>query len=194
MGTNLNIKQIIEKSLASAKKKDKGNKGPVAKFIHRSRSKEFVKSLAESFSAHYLKDDGFRILSRDNNKHRLEFGLNELLYDVLVCKTKEVPSVRKKKQLRFVTEAIWQIESELKKHNSRPWLYDFNKLVLGSSENKLFIGSQGKDEKDLLQLLSEPAKHCRSNTYIALIPHPSQWEEKTFSVKCWIFENDWREL
>jgi hypothetical protein len=187
----LNIKQIIKDSLvvASAMPDEGTDEG----IIHRNRSKHFVESLAAALREFYRAEKGLFVLSKHHGDHRLEFGLNELLYDILVCKTAQVSSSLENEVLTFVTKAIWLVESEFAR-NSREAIYDFNKLVLGSSENKLFVGPQVSDEPSFLQPLCEPAKYCDSKTYIALVPHPSDWRRRALDVHCWIFENGWQSL
>lgn len=188
---NLDIKLIIQDSLVAANAMpDEGND---ERLIHRNRSKNFVESLAGALRQYYLNNDAVFVLSKHHDKHRLDFGLNELLYDVLVCKTSQVPSSLENEVLTYVTKALWQIESEFAR-NSREAMYDFNKLVLGSSENKLFIGPQVSDEDSFLRPLVEPARHCLSNTLVALVPHPSEWKRATLEVHCWVFNNGWQPL
>lgn len=133
------------------------------------------------------------ILAKHSNYYRREFGLNELLFDILVCETDRVTSSNRKKVLTYVTKSIWQIESEFSR-NSREAMYDFNKLVLGASENKLFIGPQVSNERAFLQPLEKPARYCASNTYVALVPHPSEWKRVNPDVHCWVFRNGWQPL
>ena len=132
-------------------------------------------------------------MSKHSKHHRREFGLNELLFDILVCETNQVISSDKKKLLTYVTKSIWQIESEFAR-NSREALYDFNKLVLGASENKLFIGPQVSNREGYLKTLEKPASHCNSNTYVALVPHPSDWKRESQDVHIWIFKNGWKKI
>lgn len=93
--------------------------------------------------------------------------------------------------LRHITRALWQIESEFAV-DTREAIYDFNKLVLGSSERKLFIGPQVAKESDFLKPLGEAAKWCKSHTYVALIPHPDRWPLGEPDVRLWKYEGEWR--
>ena len=87
------------------------------------------------------------------------FGLNELLYDILVCRAETVMSAKQKTQLRYFTECVWQIESELKK-DSKQAILDSNKLVVGSARNKLFIGPVVNDPEAYINVLLPAAKAC----------------------------------
>jgi hypothetical protein len=84
---------------------------------------------------------------------------------------------------------MWQVESEFAK-DSRQALIDFNKLVLGSADNKLFVGSQVSETASFLNVLSPAAKACQSNVFGALIPHPSRWMAEECRVQVWKFHTD----
>ena len=69
---------------------------------------------------------------------------------------------------------------------------DFNKLVLGKAENLLFIGPRVSDGEleDYLQVLAAPAKHCKGNLYLAMIPHPDEWDDQVeWGIKMWKWES-----
>jgi hypothetical protein len=187
----MNIKQILQQSLTIAAELPDSGENP--QFIHRNRSKNFVETVASQLRKEYQDQKYVFVLSKHYDKARMEFGLNELLYDILVCETSHVASVLEKETLTYITKAIWEIESEFAR-NSREAIYDFNKLVLGSSENKLFIGPQVSDEAGFLNPLIEVAKHCKSNTFVALVPHPSEWKSKSLDVHCWLFNAGWQKL
>ena len=187
----MNIKKILELSLTiAAMKHDLRNKSP--RLINRNRSKNFVEILADQLRKEYKDGSNIYVLSRHYNKNRKLFGLNELLYDILVFETSPVLSIRKTKSLLSVTKAIWTIESELD-NNSKEWIKDFNKLVLGSSVNKLFIGPQYKPEKEILCFLTKLAEHCNGNIFLALVPYPRDLKPEAL-VHCWEFKKGWQEL
>jgi len=94
--------------------------------------------MAEEFRKLYPEPD-VRVFCKWDDCNRGEFGLNELLYDVCVCRTETCLSARQGKTLRYVTKALWQVESEFAR-DSYEAVKDFNKLVIGSAENKLFVG------------------------------------------------------
>jgi hypothetical protein len=53
-----------------------------------------------------------RVFSKHHTGNRLDFGLNELLYDVLVCRIGRVLSAVHRKELLYIDQALWQVESE----------------------------------------------------------------------------------
>ena len=141
--------------------------------IHQNRSQNFVESLAEMFRQGF--NDGLiRVLSRRCEDHRHEFGLNELLHDILVCEVGHTKSPKHAKALTFVSRAIWQIESEFAA-DAKAALFDFNKLVLGSALNKLFIGPKTDDDMRFLESLLPAARCCSGTVFVALATHPAKW-------------------
>ena len=127
-----------------------------------------------------------RVLFRNNpdEANRADFGLNELLYDVCICRTAEHPSAsggpRGGRALRYVTEALWLVESEFARDSFQA-VKDFNKLVIGHAANKLFIGPRlgAADEERYLNALMPVARasahNGASSVYAALVPHPGEW-------------------
>lgn len=153
--------------------------------VNRNRSKAFIRSLTHALRSYYPPHEkSRRVLSRANSEHRAEFGLNELLYDILVCDIAKLTDISG----YYVTQARWQIESELSR-DAKQVAFDFNKLVLGNAPFKLLIASQKSDtdrDERFLNLLLPVAHACRpSAIYAALIPHPSEWENGSHDVSYW---------
>jgi hypothetical protein len=187
--TEQDVKQLLQEALKQAQSKpDKGN---TIQQINMNRSQYWVKALAEQFQKRYEGDSEIRVFSKTDPSNRKDFGLNELLHDVVVCRVGEVASSTHKKKLYYIKDTIWQVESEFA-HDNRQALIDFNKLVLGSAQNKLFIGSQGRKGKEdsLLNVLKPAARVCTGHVYIALIPHPAKWKDINGSVKLWSMKAD----
>jgi hypothetical protein len=107
--------------------------------LHQARSSEWVRCLAGELKQLYADSPDVRVFHKGDGGNREDFGLNELLYDVCVCQTAPCASARQGKTLRHITRALWQVESEFAR-DSFEAVKDFNKLVLGAAENKLFIG------------------------------------------------------
>jgi hypothetical protein len=153
--------------------------------VHAARSREWVEALAAHLSELLGGDQAIRVFSKHNYEHRAEFGLNELLYDVVACRVGTVRApVHRETLLCYVEEVLWQIESEFAK-NTRHALADFNKLVLGSARNKLFVGPQVHDNRAFIKTLLPAARACTGNVYLALIPHPAQWEQADYRIDVW---------
>ena len=143
--------------------------------VHSERSGAWVNCLGEGFREHYQNEDQ-RVFWKQNGSNRREFGLSELLFDVSVCQVGEVKSVSREIQLQFVSKSHWQVESELNDSNSREITKDFSKLIMGNSDNKLFISAYGGEHrKQILKMCSEMARHCTGKLYICFISHPAKW-------------------
>jgi hypothetical protein len=181
------VKQLLNEALEQAQSEP--DSGETQQKINLNRSRNWVKALAEQFKKRYEGDPEIRIFTRTDYSNRKDFKLNELLHDVLVCKVGEVESSVHKKKLPFIKEVLWQIESEFA-HNTRSALIDFNKLVLGSGENKLFIASKVKKgtESSFLGVLQPAAGYCTGDVYVCMIPHPARWVDKDNEVHLWIFK------
>lgn len=189
----LNMCSVLRIALQEAQgmEVEDGEKGSV----HQLRSRNFVACLAKGLKQAFVGRDNVVSMSKHDTEHRARFGLNELLFDVAVFEYDSVMSGKSRKELFFVRKGLWIVESEFAK-NKREALFDFNKLVLGCAENKLFIGPRTTDESDYLRVLGEAAKHCTGSLYLALIPHPSEWPadvDATVNVWKWKAEK-WEHL
>ena len=185
--TEQDVKQLLQEALQQAQSEP--DTGETTKKINFNRSQYWVKALAEQFKKRYEGDTDIRIFTKSDYSNRRDFGLNELLYDILVCRVGEVESSLHKKRLCFINEVLWQVESEFA-HNTRSVLIDFNKLVLGSGRNKLFIASHVKrgTENSFLSVLKPAAGYCMGDVYVAMIPHPSKWVDAVNDVHLWVFK------
>lgn len=145
---------------------------------NRNRSSQWVCALAEAFQEEYDDTDVHRVFWLRNEKNRKQFGINEFLFDVVVCSVSSVESLqRKSKRLVFIDECHWQVESEFNRSNSREVILDMSKLVVGSAENKLFIAAhRNSGEADLLKLCAGIARRCSGNVYFAFVAHPDDWD------------------
>ncbi|MDM8552326.1 hypothetical protein QUF72_19730 [Desulfobacterales bacterium HSG2] len=176
------LKAILEKSLQEAVNEPAA--GDTPQIVNRNRSEEWVESLARSLREYYEFDPSVRVFSKHFEGYRNEFQLNELLYDIHVCRVSTVMSARQGKILEYVTDALWQIESELAK-NTRDAIIDFSKLVVGNGKNKLFIGPRTSDNTAFINTLLPAAGCCNGNVFVALISHPNSWGEARPKMDLW---------
>lgn len=159
---------------------------------NRQRSSAWVEALATGFRQHMAADPTVRVFSKHDASNRADFGINELLYDVLVCRIAMVESAVNRAPLSYIERALWQVESEFER-NSRAALVDMNKLVIGAAENKLFIGPQVGPREAFLDVLLPAARACTGSVHAALIPHPDRWDESTPGVEVWgLHAGTWR--
>ena len=187
VSTEQDVKQLLQEALQQAQSGP--DTGETTQQINLNRSRSWVKALAEQFQKRYEGDSEIRVFLKTDPSHRKEFGLNELLHDILVCRVGEVESSIHKKKLCFIKEVLWQVESEFA-HNSKSALIDFNKLVLGSGKNKLFIASQVKKgtENSFLSVLRPAAGYCTGDVYVGMIPHPGDWVNMENDIHLWVFK------
>jgi len=168
----MDIRNIIETALRTTVAQP--DEGSTTGQKHRNRSKNWVEALGAGLREHYNNQPNVRVFTKHYGENRLEFGMNEILYDVMVCETAYTKSATGGKQLAYVTKALWQVESEFAK-NSRGALYDFNKLVVGTADSKLFVGPITHDVKAFRDCLLPAANCCSGEVYLALLPHPESW-------------------
>jgi hypothetical protein len=184
----------LERALTNAGQCD-GDPQSSKQLLHRDRSQAWVRCLADELRSMFT-DANIRVFCKADDRNREEFGLNELLYDVCVCRTETCPSARHRKSLRYVTAALWQVESEFAR-DSHEAVKDFNKLVIGSADNKLFIGPRlGSSEIDgYLKTLLRVALCCTGNVYVAMVPHPGDWGTDGERVLLWqLADQRWQPL
>jgi hypothetical protein len=157
--------------------------------IHAARSAAWVSCLAEELRSFYGGTNA-TVFTKYDERNRHRFGLNELLHDISICEISTMKSPGQGQEMHYITRALWQIESELAEGDSTEWVKDFNKLVIGGAENKLFIGPvMRKQSRDSLVPI---AKCCSGTVYFATIPHPSKWLSADLEVGLWkLSESQW---
>ena len=187
------LKVLILRSFQEAKKAQDSDLTP--QDLHRKRSQEWVKVLAENFRKCYSNQDNkVKVFSKDFGEHRTEFKVNELLYDIAVCRTGETSSAEKGTCLAYIQEALWIVESEMAR-DSREAIIDFSKLVMGSARNKLFIGPKVNNQDNFNNVLLAPAGHCCGSVYLAIIPHPEDWDKRDDEPELFIFSGgSWKKV
>ena len=170
-----NLSQVINNAWARATRAaaDEGDRGK----RNRERSQQWVCELAEEFRNEYHNKSLHRVFWHGNKDNQEQFGLNEFLFDVMVCSVSGVESLqRQSNRLDFIDQCHWQVESEFNRDNSRAIIVDMSKLVVGSAENKLFIAShRDRLAPDLLELCARIARRCSGNFYLAFVAHPEDW-------------------
>ena len=134
-------------------------------------------------------DEAVRVFSKGCRANRKEFGLNELLYDVSVCRSGTVRSSVHGRQLPYIREVLWQVESEFAL-DGREALKDFNKLVCGSAQNKLFAGPLVAANEGFINVLLPAARVCTGRIVVVLLPHPGRWGDAAFEVRGWELKVD----
>ena len=168
----MNVESAVNTALANAHMTPDVGETPGR--IHRNRSEAFVEALAAEFRAEYSSRVNVAVLSRHNADNRHQLGLNEFLVDVAVCGIEFMPAGVADRMLTYLTSNLWAVKSEFAR-DSRKAVFDFNKLVLSSAEQKLFVGSAVGDEAWYLGFLGHVADFCTGSVFAALVPHPEEW-------------------
>lgn len=167
------VKACVERALDAARNQPADDASKQR--LHAARSRNFVGALAQQLLALYTNEPDVRGFTKHDERNRSDFGMNELLYDVTICRTAIVASAASDKCLHYVAAPIWHVESEFAK-DSRQALFDFNKLVLGAAPLNLFVGPIVYDPQSFIGVLRAPAACCTGKVFVALIPHPSDWD------------------
>jgi hypothetical protein len=158
--------------------------------LHRLRSRAWVNALAEQLQKRYQGERDVCVFWKDNWDLRPEFGLNELLYDVAVCRTKETEPAVSPTRVKYVSEALWAVESEMAR-DTRKALHDFSKLVMSSALHKLFCAPLvGKlVHEKYLSALAEAATSCSGQVFLCQIPHPSAWDDPRQQLRVFAWQD-----
>lgn len=167
------ISQLVERALNRACQR-------IDTLSHAQRSSAWVSALAEELRAcseHCAPARRVVSFCRADGGNRAEFQTNELLFDILVAETRSLPSARGK-DIQALSRALWVVESELKRTDSRDVLLDLNKLVVAKAVNKLLVISGSTPlvswTKEVMAALLDP-REC--NVFLVTIPHPEEWCE-----------------
>ncbi|MFC1478890.1 hypothetical protein ACFL57_05480 [Candidatus Margulisiibacteriota bacterium] len=184
------IKELLKSSFYDAADQEEDKKLS-SQIRNKNRSKVWVEILSKHLIKKYeVNGPNVRMFSTANNNNREDFGLNELLYDIVVCQVGKVETGDHEQVLHFIQKSLWHVESVMTK-DGKAALIDFNKLVLGSAENNLFIGPIVDHSESYIEALTPAAIYCPGNVYAALIPHPNDWGKIEFNTdNVWEFDKN----
>lgn len=189
----MNIRHLLHYSFHDAR--NAMVMGTSAASLARARERAFVKAVASQLAEFFSAED-FRVFSAYGRGNRNDFGTEQLLFDIEVCRVAcDTATNRKKEQFAYIRAAIWQIEIEFS-HEWRDAIYALNRLACGGAENKLLITAQRKSSSDdFLATMLPPASACAGQVYLALITQPVDWGDDEGSLDVWqLDENDaWTE-
>jgi hypothetical protein len=189
----MNIQHIINASFNDATKSMVMGTSPQS--LARARERVWIKTLSTHLT-YALGEDNYRVFSAYNRGNADHFGTEQLLYDIQVCRVGLTTTAdKKKKELHYIQAALWQIETDFSREIHQA-VYAFNRLVTGNGENKLFIGAQLKTGRDTyINTLKASAAACMGNVYLALIPHPEDWDDSDHPIDVWQFtDGDWVDI
>ena len=162
--------------------------GTSEKALHQARGRVWVKTLARTLQQQ-LKDEDIRVFYRGNHENEAEFGVKKFLYDVHACRVVTSEATKTQPEFAYIQQSLWQIESTLSQELTRA-VSDFNKLVAGSAENKLFVSTVQVNPQPFVDALLPLAKSCTGTVYLALIPHPKDWENPDYEIPIWQLDGE----
>ena len=165
---------------------------------HRDRSQAWVDALARKFQCHYTMSSRHRVFWIRNHSNKTHFGLSELLFDITVCSVSTTLSLqRPRRELEFIADCHWQIESEFDDQSTRAVVVDMSKLVLGAAENKLISAAHRPEadrRREILDQCAEIAARCPGNVFFAFVAHPRHWTDQPPDPLVYEWSaDDWRE-
>lgn len=119
----------------------------------------------------------------------------ELLTDIHVVQTTDVPSIQRGTPIPLATRSLLAVESEFS-HNSRELLYDLGKLFLVRAPWLIFVSARAGSESDQnlptsqLKMYAEAAKlglPVDANLLIAVMPDPAEWVDSAAEKELQIY-------
>lgn len=192
----IDLESLIHKSWENAVKRGAASEDSSNKSLcqtHKDRAIAWIDCLGEGFQEYYSNKDQ-RVFWKNNEDNRSDFHLNELLFDVSVCQIGWVESIVRGRRLPYISNCLWQVESEFDNRDSREIMKDFSKLVMGRAESQMFVSTyQGVRQKQVMSMCSTIASCCNGNLYLCFVEHPEKWSNgpKRPSLFRWE-DNDWR--
>ncbi len=183
----MKLKKSLEKAADEVKYQAFDSDGA----LNSARSKAWVKFVSDSLRSQY-KAPEYRVFSRDYDKNREAFKLNELLYDIFVAKIGYIKSASGKKNLEYISNSEWVIESEFQE-DSRASIIDFSKLLVAKADRKLMIlPSNVKLKEWALCHLGDILPNDNALYYLCFIPHPRDWDKEPLDVELYLYQvNEW---
>ena len=162
--------------------------------LARARKRAFVKSLVDQLRSACAGED-IRIFSRFGRGNLQDFGTEQLLSDICVCRIGAGQTGgRQSQEFLYVAEALVQVEIEL----AREWQLEIqavNRLISGSAVEKLLVAAlPSRGSAESLKTLEAPFAAIPGAASLALIPHPSEWETTEAAPEVWRQgEGEWTE-
>ncbi len=151
-------------------KKSKSNSGE----DHHYYSQNWVKQFAIKIEQHYNEEDLVSFFNSrvPNIKSSLD-DVKEFLFDITVAKINPIDGSK----LSYISEPIWQIESEFKMY-LKETIRDFQKLISGNAPYKMMVGpfNTKDDSSEYREITQAPASHISEDLYFLFITHPENWK------------------
>ena len=182
----MNVRQLIYSSFHDARLRLAMGTSPPA--LARARERVFVKSLTAQLRA-VLGGEDIRIFSLYGRGNQVDMGTEHLLYDIQACRIAESRFAGKRAAaFYYIAAALWQIEIDFSRE-LRPLLFAINRLNCGDAASKLIVAAQvGSQRSTFIDSLSAPLSAGSGQVYLALVPHPEDWDDDEHPLDVWRFE------
>jgi hypothetical protein len=189
----MNIIRLIDSSYNAATKALV--MGTSKRSLARARERAFVKTLISQLQREFDGAD-MRVFASSQRGNAAAFGVNQLLYDIAVCRIGTgKKAARKPEDFYYIAQALWQIEVEF----SREWrhaLFAINRLNCGAAADKLLITSKlGREQEPFLNTIAVPVAAGGGVFYLAAVPNPADWDDDAGAPQVWrIASGMWEEI
>ncbi len=159
--------------------------GTSAASLARARERAFVKALTARLESS-LGGDNLRVIGALGRRSQPADAKDALPFDISVCRVDRGSTAgRQPQDFDFISEALWQIELDF----SRDWrgaLRAINRLNSGAAAGKVLIAAElGSRTKGYLDTLATPFASGSGERYLALIPHPAEWDDSDAETQTW---------
>lgn len=186
----MNVREVILYSYRAARREPLEARSSQQR--HAARAAALVRALSDELHtqcAAQCPATDVRCFTGADRESRSPFGLDERLQDICVCEVDVVQSLKHRIDLRYIKRPLWQVQVEFE-HDVRATIAAFNKLVLGSAENRLLLSPLNSDPDGLAEMLTPLAASGSGTTYLGLTPHPSTWDQPSEQVLCYCLGDD----
>ncbi len=169
--------------------------GTSATALARARERAFIKLLAARLQRAYSGEET-RVFSGYGRGNAADFGAEKLLHEICLCRVAAGASGgRRAEEFVYIAATLWQIEVDFSQ-DWRPALYAINRLNAGAAASKALIAAAPKSGRTaFLDTLKTPFAAGGGTCYLALLPHPTEWEETDAEPQVWrLVDGEWEEV
>ncbi|MCY4465550.1 MAG: hypothetical protein OXE46_08440 [Chloroflexi bacterium] len=162
--------------------------GTSAAALARARERVFVKALAAQLLAGCA-DESARVFHAYASDWQAVFGADGLPGDICVCRmARAETSGRQPQTFQFASEALWLAAIDFTVETAGA-LRAVNRLNIGAAPNKLLVLARSeRGDAALLDMLKQP--FAGETHFLALLPHPSKWDEPHDAPIVWQLQDD----
>ncbi|MCY3572671.1 MAG: hypothetical protein OXH48_00470 [Chloroflexi bacterium] len=167
--------------------------GTSAAALARARERVFVKALAAQLLAS-CGDENARVFHAYSQDWQAVFGASAPPGEIRVCRMDSAEiSRRQAHTIDFVAETVWLAAIDFTRDLASA-LQAVNRLKGGAARNKLLALARS-EHSDIARLGRLQQPFAGENHFLALLPHPSQWDEAHEAPALWrLADGEWLAL